>query len=63
MICGGFAWAYADDTGAGHEMDHSRALTHVWLGFGQGRPGRSHCEGYGDGDGRNVGPAFTEVRS
>lgn len=55
MICGGFAWAYATDTSE-------------WLGDGFGPPewlgrGHDHAEGYGDGDGWDIGHSFTQVVS
>lgn len=51
MICGGFAWAYADEVSAA-VYDPGR----VWLGYGH-----DHAEGYGDDDGWDIGRSFTQV--
>lgn len=53
MICGGFAWAYADEVSAGVN-DPGRTRI--------GR-GHDHAEGYGDSDGWDIGHSFTQVVS
>lgn len=62
MICGGFAWAYADEVSAavydagGMCAGASSESGRVWLGYGH-----DHAEGYGDGDGWDIGRSFTQV--